>query len=143
MKVRFNKPGVYKYFCDVHPGMVGYVVVKAKGKKIPSAKKVHAALVKQITGDVKTAKKLAKAKQPTNTVDLGESGKDGVELYTMFPQSLTVQPNTTVTFTMSKHSRETHTANLFVERSDRARTSSKGRPSPPRACIRALHRRSW
>ena len=23
LNVKFSKPGVYKYFCDVHPGMVG------------------------------------------------------------------------------------------------------------------------
>ena len=110
LKVKFNKPGVYKYFCDVHPGMVGTVIVKAKGKKIPSAKQNHKALVRQITGDVKVAKKLAKSKPASNTVSLGESANDGVELFTMFPQTLQVKPNTTVTFTMSKASREVHTA---------------------------------
>lgn len=110
LNIKFNKPGVYKFYCDVHPGMVGYVVVKPKGKPIPSAKQAKAALVRQITADVKTAKKLAKSKQPTDTVDLGASAKDGVELYAMFPQALTIKPNTVVTFTMSTHSRETHTA---------------------------------
>ncbi len=37
-KLKFTKPGVYKYFCDVHYGMVGYVVVRAKGKAVPSAR---------------------------------------------------------------------------------------------------------
>ncbi len=110
LNVKFNKPGVYKYFCDVHPGMVGFVVVKPKGKSIPSAKQVQTSLVRQITGDVKTAKKLTKATQPANTVDLGVSARDGVELYTMFPQTLTVPANTVVTFMMSRNSRETHTA---------------------------------
>ncbi len=110
LNVKFNKPGVYEYFCDVHPGMVGFVVVKPKGKRIPSARQVHTSLVNQITGDVKTARKLAKAKQPANTVDLGESARDGVELYTMFPNTLKVSAGTTVTFTMSRQSRETHTA---------------------------------
>ncbi len=110
LNIKFNKPGVYKFYCDVHPGMIGYVVVKPKGKRIPSAKRAKAALVRQITGDVKTAKKLAKGKQPTDTVDLGEAAGDGVELYSMFPQTLTVKANTVVTFTMSKRSRETHTA---------------------------------
>ena len=55
------------------------------------------------------AKKLAKFKPAGNTVDLGESAKDGVELCTMFPQTLKVKPNTTVTFTMSKaHARDAH-----------------------------------
>src|SRR5581483_10542411 len=36
-RLKFTKAGVYKYFCDVHYGMVGYVVVKGKGQSIPSA----------------------------------------------------------------------------------------------------------
>ncbi len=35
---------------------------------------------------------------------------DGVELYTMFPNTLKVKANTTVTFAMSPFTRETHTA---------------------------------
>ena len=38
------------------------MIVKPKGKKIPSAKRSQTALVKQITGDVKVARKLAKSK---------------------------------------------------------------------------------
>ena len=110
LNVKFSKPGVYKYFCDVHPGMVGTVIVKPKGKKIPSAKQNQKALVSQITSAVKVAKKLAKSKPAANTVSLGESAKDGVELFTMFPQTLQIKPNTTVTFTMSKDTREVHTA---------------------------------
>jgi plastocyanin len=110
MNIKFNKPGVYKYFCDVHPGMVGYVVVKAKGAKIPSAKQANAAVVKQITGDVKTAKKLAKKKQPKDTVDLGEAASGGVEFLGMFPGTLKVKANTVVTFAMGPQTRETHTA---------------------------------
>ncbi|HXO07824.1 MAG TPA: plastocyanin/azurin family copper-binding protein [Solirubrobacteraceae bacterium] len=110
LNVKFNKPGAYRYFCDVHPGMVGTVIVKPKGKKIPSAKQSQKALVRQITGDVKVVKKLAKSRPASNTVSLGESADDGVELFTMFPQTLKVKPNTTVTFTMSKDTREVHTA---------------------------------
>ena len=61
MNIKFSKPGVYKYFCDVHPGMVGTSIVKPKGAKIPSAKRAEG-LAKQITSDVKMAKKLAKKK---------------------------------------------------------------------------------
>jgi plastocyanin len=110
LKVRFTKPGVYKYFCDVHPGMIGYVVVKAKGKPVPSAKQDTAALTAQVTTDALAAKKLLKTKQPPDHVSLGESGPGGVELYDMFPASLSVNPGAVVTFSMSKDSFETHTA---------------------------------
>ncbi|MGH2895857.1 MAG: cupredoxin domain-containing protein [Solirubrobacteraceae bacterium] len=109
-KLKFTKPGTYKYFCDVHPGMIGTVVVKRAGKSIPSAKQDAAATVAQVTGDIKAAKKVAAAKQPADTVSLGEATPGGVELYAMFPASLTVNAGTVVTFRMSKHTFETHTA---------------------------------
>jgi plastocyanin len=108
--VTFTKPGTYKFFCDVHPGMVGTVVVKPAGKPIPSAKQDAKALSAQMTADIKAAKQIAVTKPPTDTVSLGESTPGGVELYAMFPTSLTVNAGTVVTFQMSKHTSETHTA---------------------------------
>jgi plastocyanin len=108
--LKFTKAGTYRYFCDVHPGMIGTIVVKPAGKAIPSAKQDAAATVAQATADIKAAKKVATAKLPPNTVSLGESTPGGVELYRMFPLSLTVNAGTVVTFEMSKHSSETHTA---------------------------------
>jgi plastocyanin len=110
LKVTFTKPGMYKFFCDVHPGMVGYVVVKPKGKSVPSAAQDRAALTSQITTDVLSAKKLARAKVPADHVSLGEANSKGVELFAMFPATLRVPAGTVVTFSMSKASREAHTA---------------------------------
>ena len=110
--VQFTKPGVYKFFCDVHAGMVGYVVVKPTGKPVPTAAQDSAALVKQITGDVKTAVRISRSKPPADTVDLGQSARDGVELFAMFPSTLTVNAGTWVTFSMSRHTREAHTASF-------------------------------
>lgn len=109
-KVTFTKPGTYRYFCDVHPGMIGTVVVKPAGATIPTAKQDAKALVAQATRAIKAAIKASKTKLPANTVSLGESGPGGVELFTMFPATLTVNTNTVVTFQMSKDSFETHTA---------------------------------
>ncbi len=108
--MKFTKAGTYKFFCDVHPGMIGTVVVKPAGKTIPTAAQDAKALTKQATAAVKGALKAAKAKLPANTVSLGESAPGGVELFSMFPATLTVNANTTVTFQMSKDSFETHTA---------------------------------
>jgi plastocyanin len=110
IKLTFTKAGTYKYFCDVHPGMIGTVVVKPAGASIPSAKQDTAATIAQVTTAIKQAKKAAATKQPANTVSLGESGPSGVELFTMFPKTLTVKAGTVVTFRMSRDSFETHTA---------------------------------
>jgi plastocyanin len=108
--VKFTKPGVYKYFCDVHLGMVGYVVVKAKGKPVPSRKQDAAALAGQLRTDLAALKKLAKAKVTSNHVSLGEAGSGGTELFAMFPAKLAVKSGTVVTFSISHDSREIHTA---------------------------------
>jgi plastocyanin len=108
--IKFTKTGSFTFYCDVHPGMVGTIVVKAKSATIPTAKQDTAAANAQVTADVKAAKALPKTKIPANTVSLGETAPGGVELFSMFPARLTVNAGTTVTFTMSKHSFESHTA---------------------------------
>jgi plastocyanin len=110
MTVKFTKVGVYKYFCNVHPGMTGLVRVKGKSKSVPSATADRKALNRQVARDLKTAKGLQNATVPPNTVDVGIAGAHGEERYTMKPSALTVSPGTTLTFRMSPGSREDHTA---------------------------------
>jgi plastocyanin len=111
-KIKFTKAGTYEYFCDTHAGMVGFVVVKPRGAKVPSAKQDAAALGQQLTTDFAGAKKLAKSKVRTNQVRLGEASANGVELFTMFPSTLRVSTGTVVTFSMSPRSFEVHTASF-------------------------------
>jgi plastocyanin len=108
--VTFTKPGVYKYYCDVHPGMIGYVVVKPKGQAVPSSGQDAAALKRQVVGDIHAAQKLAKTKITGNNVSVGLANGKGLEFLNMFPATLHVKVGTTVTFSMAKGSRETHTA---------------------------------
>lgn len=112
LKVQFTKPGVYKYFCDIHAGMIGYVVVRPKSKPIPSAKQDAATLRHEALDVVLSAKRLIGAKQPANHVSLGESATNGLELYAMFPATLHVKAGSVVTFSMSAHTREVHTASF-------------------------------
>jgi plastocyanin len=58
---------------------------------------------------VSRAKKAAKSKIPAHTVRVGLSAP-GLELYNMFPGTLTVKRGTVVTFSMSPQSYEAHTA---------------------------------
>jgi plastocyanin len=110
--VQFSKAGTYKFFCDVHAGMFGIVVVKPKGASIPTAKQDQATVAKQLSSAIAGFKAAAKSKVPKNTVSVGASAPNGVELFTMFPSKLTVKAGTTVKFTMSRNSREDHTASF-------------------------------
>jgi plastocyanin len=113
LNVKFTKPGVYKYFCDIHPGMIGYVVVRAKRKQIPSAKQDAATLQKDITRDLLLVKKLTSTKVPANHVSAGAAAPDGVELFHFFPATLSVKAGTVVTFSVARGSRvEGHTASF-------------------------------
>ena len=85
-KVTFTKPGVYRYFCDVHPGMIGYVVVRPKSKPIPSTAQDAAALSTYPTKDI-SAQRSSSSKSSPRHVNLGQSTKHGVELLAMFPPS--------------------------------------------------------
>lgn len=110
LKVKFTKPGVYKYFCDIHPGMIGYVVVRPASKPIPSSAQDAATLRQEALNVLLSAKRLIKTKIPANHVSLGQSATNGLELYAMFPATLKVNAGSVVTFSMSADSREVHTA---------------------------------
>ncbi len=110
--LKFTKPGVYKYFCDVHYGMVGYVVVKPRGTKVPSARADARNLGVAEAKYVVQAKKLDQTKITGNKVSIGASGPGGIEVFAMFPSTLSVSTGTTVKFSMSKLTRETHTASF-------------------------------
>jgi plastocyanin len=109
-KVKFTTVGTYKYFCDVHYGMRGTVVVKPKGAAIPSAKDDAATLKRQERKYLKEAKRVAKTKPPADQVSVGASGPGGLEVFAMFPSVLNINAGTTVQFVMSRDTRETHTA---------------------------------
>jgi plastocyanin len=130
LNVTFTKTGTYKYFCDVHPGMVGYVVVKAKSKKVPTPAQDAVAAATQIKADEASAKKLATTKLSANHVSLGVSNAQGVEDYAMFPATLHVKAGTVVTFLMSPNSHEDHTATFGPAAELAALANSFMGPSP-------------
>lgn len=110
--VKFTTPGVYKFYCDVHAGMLGYVVVKAKGKPVPSAAQDAAELQAEERHYATEARTVAGTKVPRDQVSLGASGAGGLEVFAMFPATLRVKKGTTVRFSVSKDSREAHTASF-------------------------------
>jgi plastocyanin len=111
MVVKFPKAGTYTYFCDLHPGMKGTVTVLSKGAKVPTAAQDSKALAKQVASELKAARQLHSATAPVNTMYVGYAGDHGkVEYVDFLPDTLTVPVGTTVTFSMSPGSFETHTA---------------------------------
>jgi plastocyanin len=111
-KVKFTKAGTYEYFCDVHPGMHGWVIVRPDGKKVPSAKADAKALKASEKHYVAEVKALAKTNVTGANVQLGAAKPDGAEILAFFPATLQVNAGTTVTFMMAKNTRETHTASF-------------------------------
>lgn len=109
-RVKFLTPGTYKYTCDVHPGMRGVVIVKPKGAAVPSSQQDAAELKAEEQHFAAEDRRVAKTKVHGNNVSLGASGPGGVEVLAMFPSVLHVKAGTTVNFSMSKDTREVHTA---------------------------------
>ena len=111
LKIRFFKAGNFKYYCNLHPGMVGTVKVRAKRTRVPSAKLVALRVKQQVASALKVARTLVnETTVPANSVTLGAEGAGGVAYFGMLPQNLTVAAGTTVRFFMPARSSEEHTA---------------------------------
>lgn len=108
-RLTFTKPGTYVYYCDLHYGMRGIVVVTPKKAKIPTQAQEDGQIAAQQARDAKIAKTLAHTRV-SGMVSVGLSGKDSVEILAMFPQTLDVHTGDTVTFAMPTTTGEVHTA---------------------------------
>jgi plastocyanin len=108
MVVRFTKAGLFRYFCDLHPGMKGSVRVSARSKRVASARADANAVKAQFAKALSNAKSFATLKPPANTVYVG-AAKGTAELFGFAPSRLTVPVGTTVKFTVPAGT-ETHTA---------------------------------
>jgi plastocyanin len=110
LTVRFAKSGTFTYYCNVHPGMKGTVKVVAPKSKVPSGKADARTVKKQVSAAVKTAKSLQTAPVAETTIQMGNSGPGGVEIYAFYPGQRTVPVGTTITFETSRFSLDQHTA---------------------------------
>lgn len=135
-KVKFLTAGTYKYFCDVHHGMQGVVIVKPKGAAVPSAAQDAATLRSEEQHYAAEAKRVDRTKTHGSTVSVGASGPGGLEVFAMFPAVLHIKVGTTVKFMMSKDSREVHTASFGPAKylSALSRTIT-GAPAPSPAAL--------
>jgi plastocyanin len=101
----FARAGSFKLVCNLHPGMVGTVVVRAKGVVVPSAATVKKVADAETAAAWAKASVLAKTKTPANTVYVGVGAK--TTLFAMLPKQLQVKPGTTVNF-VNKSPSEPH-----------------------------------
>jgi plastocyanin len=125
--VTFRKPGTYKYYCDVHPGMQGSIRIVPARRAIPS-KQADARRAKvQADAALRTAKALAATQAQGTTVSVGLAGAGGVEYLDFKPNAVSVPVGGTVTFTMPARSTEAHTA-----------TTGPGNPEDAKSFLGAL-----
>jgi plastocyanin len=110
MTVKFTKAGLFRYVCDIHPGMKASVRVNPRSKPVPSAAADAARVKAQVAKALAVAKAFKNVKPPANTIDVGLAGRGGVSFFGFAPDKLTVPVGTTVTFRMMSGDFETHTA---------------------------------
>ncbi|HZQ15273.1 MAG TPA: hypothetical protein VFA82_00740 [Gaiellaceae bacterium] len=95
----FAKPGLYRFFCIVHPGMTGAIRVLPATATAPSPAQLESRVKAQLgrtIGDLKTIQ----SQNPTDplTVWVGAGKLDGSEVTAFFPQRLVVKTGDTVKF---------------------------------------------
>lgn len=95
----FAKPGLYRFFCIVHPGMVGAIRVLPATATAPSADQVAARAKAQLTHTISNLKTI-QSQNPTErlTVWVGTGKLDGSEVTSFFPKRLSVKRGDTVKF---------------------------------------------
>lgn len=127
MVVRFTRAGLFRYVCDIHPGMKGSVRVRPRSRSVPSARADARRVRRQGNSAIAVAKTFRNATAPANTVNVGLAGRGGVSLFAFAPNKLTVPLGTTVTFRMRSGDFETHTVTMGPGDPEREPTSYLGK----------------
>ncbi len=95
----FAKPGVYRFFCAIHPIMRGAVRVLPATATAPSADQAAARAQAQLSNVIAGVKSI-QSTNPTDklTVWVGAGKLNGAEVTSFFPKRLVVNPGDTVDF---------------------------------------------
>lgn len=130
LTVRFTRPGSYKYFCNIHPGMSGVVRVLPRERRVPTSLDDRRTVTRQVRSAVASARRLLRRPvQRPGVVRIGQSGRGGVERLVFSPAALTIAKGTIVTFAVTAGSPEAHTA-----------TTGPGDPRDPASYLGGLVR---
>ncbi|CAA9469556.1 MAG: hypothetical protein AVDCRST_MAG38-1187 [uncultured Solirubrobacteraceae bacterium] len=110
-RLKFDRPGKFRYLCLVHPGMEGTVRVKRRGA-VPSpardrrqAKREQRALLRRLQRRT-TGLGIPNRR---NTVVAGNDDRDGTAVFKYFPANLRTEVNASVTLRMPARTTEAHT----------------------------------
>ena len=132
--LKFVKPGIYHFFCIVHPGMHGAIRVLPSTATAPSPDQASARAQAQLThmiGDIKSI-------QSTNpseklAVWVGAGKLNGASVTAMFPKRLVVKTGETVKF-VSHDPTDIHTVTFgpaaYVGQIEKMFISPKGAANP-------------
>ncbi len=95
----FAKPGLYRFFCIVHPGMAGAIRVLPGTATAPSPAQLDLRVKAQLGRTISNLKSI-QSQNPTAplTVWVGAGKLDGSEVTSFFPKRLTVKAGDTVKF---------------------------------------------
>ncbi len=101
--VRFPRAGVFQYFCSVHPGMRGTVIVRPGSRAIPSAAANRRQRNREIAATARHGRRTnARPANHPGTVEVGRSPTgERFSINAFFPANTTVRAGGTVTFTMA------------------------------------------
>jgi plastocyanin len=88
----------------------GKVRVLSPRSRVPSAKADAKTVKRDVAKALKTAKALQTVSIPQDTIQVGNASPSGVEVYSMFPSTMTVRAGTVLTFALSRYSHDLHTA---------------------------------
>jgi len=112
----FTAPGTFAYFCSVHPGMTGRVVVQADGELPATPEDVEAAAqqkVNDLIGEVVMKEATTPPTgEPRVLAGVVASNAEAESLH-FAPGTLTVPVGQPVTWTMDANSRELHTVTFL------------------------------
>jgi plastocyanin len=133
-KLTFTKPGTYVYFCDLHYGMRGVVVVVPRSAKTPTPAQEADAIAAQQSRATRTAKALARTRVD-GKVSVGVSGAGGVDVLAMFPRTVRVHVGSTLTFATPPDSGETHTVTFGPANYLRPLETSIAGPTPTATAV--------
>jgi plastocyanin len=96
--VKFTRTGTFKYICQIHRDMEGFVKVVSRRARIPTAAQDRRTVKREEAADTRKAARLRSFTPPAATIRGGHDS-DPVEIYRFFPRNLTVNAGQPVTFT--------------------------------------------